>query len=123
MKYTFYFELSIFHKIFSFINVVTINLFQIFSFFSSIFSSTIEVFKAFSYNNIITLIQSLNLVYLISNFESYSLVNETAILVNRAVLHEIILPAPGLIKLIVEELIVEADPVSISVIINNIFFI
>ena len=53
----------------------------------------------------------------------YSLVTKIAILVNRAVLLEIILPAPGLIKPIIEELLVEADPIKISVTINNTFFL
>ena len=46
-----------------------------------------------------------------------------AILVNKAVLDEIIQPAPGLINPIVEEPIAAALPTSISVIISNIFFI
>ena len=71
----------------------------------------------------ITLIQSLSLVYLIFNLKKYSLVINIAILVNRAVLLEIIIPAPGLIKPIVEELIIEAEPFKISVIINNTFFL
>ena len=53
----------------------------------------------------------------------YSLVIKIAILVNKAVLLEIILPAPGLIRPIVEELTVEADPIKISVIISNTFFL
>ena len=53
----------------------------------------------------------------------YILVIKIAILVNRAVLLGIIIPAPGLIKSIVEELIVGADPINISVIINNTFFL
>ena len=52
----------------------------------------------------------------------YSLVIQLAILVNRAVLLELIIPAPGLIKPIVEELTVEADPINISVIVIKIFF-
>ena len=39
----------------------------------------------------------------------YSFVISIAIDVNKAVLYEIIIPAPGLIKPIVKELIVEAD--------------
>ena len=42
-----------------------------------------------------------------------------AILVNEAVLLEIVIPAPGLINPIVEEPTAEALPTSISVIINN----
>ena len=43
--------------------------------------------------------------------------------VNKAVLDEIKLPAPGLIKPIVEELTVEAPPTRISVKNNTIFFL
>ena len=46
-----------------------------------------------------------------------------AILVNSAVPLEIKIPAPGLIKPIVEERIVEAEPINISVKINNTFFL
>ena len=44
-------------------------------------------------------------------------------LVNKAVLDEIIIPVPGLINTIVEEPRAEADPTSISGIINNTFFL
>ena len=53
----------------------------------------------------------------------YSFVIKIGILVKRAVLHEIILPAPGLINPIVELPIADPDPIKISVIINNIFFL
>ena len=53
----------------------------------------------------------------------YSLVIKIAKLVNKAVLLEIILPAPGLINPNVEVLIADPDPIKISVIINNIFFL
>ena len=69
-----------------------------------------------------TLIQSLSFVYRIFNFEMYSLVINTAIQVNRAVLLEILIPAPGLIKPTVELLTVEADPINLSVIFNKTFF-
>ena len=42
----------------------------------------------------------------------YSFVIKIAILVNRAVLDDIILPAPGIINPNVEELIVEPDPIN-----------
>ena len=87
-KYIFYFELSIFHFIFSFIKIVIINLFQFQYFISSIFLSTIEVFKVFSNDNVITLIQSLSFVNVIFDFEIHSLVNNIAIKVSRAVLFE-----------------------------------
>ena len=61
-------------------------------------------------------------VYLKFNFDICSLVIKIAKLVSKAVLLEIILPAPGLIKPIVEKLIVEATPINISsVVINNTF--
>ena len=70
-----------------------------------------------------TLIQSRNLVYRIFNFEMYSFVIKIAIPVNKAVLDELIMPAPGLIKPIVEEPIAEADLTSIPVIIKKTFFL
>ena len=91
--------------------------------FHQFFLSTIEVFKVFSYNNVITLNQSLSLVYLIFNFEIYSLVINMATLVNSAQLLEKVVPAPRLIKPIVEELIVEAEPIKFSVIFIITFFL
>ena len=67
--------------------------------------------------------QSLSLVYLIFNFGIHSLVFKIATLVNRAVLFEIIIAAHGLIEPVVEELIAEAEPIIISVIITSIFFV
>ena len=52
----------------------------------------------------------------------YSLVIKRAILIDRALLLEIIIPAPGLIKPNVDEPTAEADPTSISAIKNSIFF-
>ena len=52
----------------------------------------------------------------------YSSVINIAILVNRAVLLELIISAPGLINPIVDEPTGEADPINISVINNSIFF-
>ena len=46
-----------------------------------------------------------------------------AIEVNKAVLDEIIMPKPGLIKPIVEDPFADPDPIEISEIINNIFFL
>ena len=79
--------------------------------------------KVFPYNSDITLIQSLNLVYRIFNFDMYSFVINLAIDVNRAVLLEIIIPARGLIKLIAELPIADPDPIKISVININTFFL
>ena len=72
--------------------------FQFLRFFMIDFLSTIDCFKVFYYNRVIKLIQSLNLEYLVFIFEMYSFVIGTAILVNKAVLLEIIIPAPGLIQ-------------------------
>ena len=69
-----------------------------------------------------TLIQSRNLKYRISNFDMYSFVIKIAILVNRAVLDEIILPGPALINPIIELPTAEALPRKISVIVNDNFF-
>ena len=52
----------------------------------------------------------------------YSFVIKTAIPVNKAVLLQIIIPAPGLINPNVKELIADPDLIKISVIINNTFF-
>ena len=70
-----------------------------------------------------TLIQSRNLVYRIFNLLIYSLVIKIAILVSKAVLEDIIIPAPGSIKLIAELPIAEPLSTRISVIINNTFFL
>ena len=72
-----------------------------------------EFFRVFSYHKVITLIQSRNLIYRIFNFEMYSFVIKIAKLLNRAVLDEINMPTPGLIKPIVELPIVDADPIEI----------
>ena len=53
----------------------------------------------------------------------YSLVIKIAILVNKAVLLEIIIPAPGIINPIVKVLFADPDPIKLSVIINNTFFV
>ena len=70
-----------------------------------------------------TLIQSLNLVYRIFNLLKYSLVINIAILISKAVLPDIIIPAPGLIEPKVELPTAEALPTRISVIVNRIFFL
>ena len=69
------------------------------------------------------LIQSLQLVYRIFIFEIYSLVINIAILVNKAVIDEITIPAPGLIKPIVKLPITEPDPIKKSVTIHKTFFL
>ena len=69
-----------------------------------------------------TIIQSRGFVYRIFNFEIYSLVIIVAILVSKAVLLDIIIPAAGLIKPIVELPIAEPIPTSFSVIIIILFF-
>ena len=82
-----------------------------------------EDFKNFSYNKVISLIQSLSFVYRIFNFDMYSFVIKTAILINRAVLDEIKIPTPGLNNPIVELPNADPDPIKNSVIINNTFFL
>ena len=69
-----------------------------------------------------TLIQSRSFVYRFFNLLIKSFVIKLAILVSKAILLDIIIPAPGLIKLIVELPTVEALPTRILVIINKIFF-
>ena len=51
----------------------------------------------------------------------YSFVIKVEILVNRAVLDEIIIPAPGLINPIVELPFADPDPIEVSVIMNSFF--
>ena len=53
----------------------------------------------------------------------YSFVIKIAKLVNRSVLDEKTIPAPEIFNPIVELPIVDLDPIKISVIINNIFFL
>ena len=53
----------------------------------------------------------------------YSFVINIAIDVNKAVLDEILIPTPGLIKPNVELPIADPDPIKISVKINNTFFL
>ena len=83
----------------------------------------IDCFKKFSYSKVNTLIRSRNLVNVIFSFDLYSFVIKIAIDVNRAVLDDLIKPALGFNIATVLELIVEADTIQISVIINNIFFL
>ena len=59
------------------------------------FLSIIGCFKVLSYNKLITLIQSFNLVYLIVNFDMYSIVIQIAIEVNIAMLDNITTPMLG----------------------------
>ena len=100
-----------------------LNLFKPFSFLFISFLSPIEVFKVFLYSKLNTLIQYLNTVYRIFNFEMYSLTIKIAILVNSAVLVEIIRPALGFVTANILEYIVEEDSIKTSVIINIAFFL
>ena len=68
-----------------------------------------------------TIIQSLNLVYLIFSLLICSLLIKTAIQGNKIVLLEILIHAPGIFKPIVYEPAVEADPTSISVMVDSVF--
>ena len=90
---------------------------------SSMFFSTMIVFKVFSYSKIITLIQSPNLVLRIFKFDLYSFVISLPIDVNRAVQLVITIPMLRFINGIVEEPLVDPDPMKVSVIINNTFFL
>ena len=74
-----------------------------------LFLSTIDVSKVFSYSSVITLIQSLNFVNRIFNFQMYSFVIKRAKDVNKPVLLEMIIPAFGFNIDNVLELIVEAE--------------
>ena len=70
-----------------------------------------------------TLIQSRSFVYPIFKFNMYSFMIKVAILVNKAVLLEIIIPTPELIKPHVEQPIADPYPIKFSVIVNNLFFL
>ena len=69
------------------------------------------------------MIQFLNLVYRYFNLEIYSFLNKTAILVNKAVLDDITMPADGLINDRVELVFVEPAPPKISVKFKYVFFV
>ena len=108
--------------IISLVKVLIINLFQFLRFFSSIFSSTIKAFNVFSYNRVIILIESLNLVHLIFNFEISSFLIKIAIDVKKAVELITTIPMLRFINDIVEVVIAYPDPNKISVINNITFF-
>ena len=72
------------------------------NFFLIFFLSIIDSLNVFSYNKVITLIQSRNFVYLIFNFELYSFVINAAMDVRRAVELVNTMPIVGLIIDIVE---------------------
>ena len=101
---------------------MTINNFKFLCFFIINFFSIIDCFNVFSNNKVITLIQYLNFLYRIFSFELYSLVIKIALLVNKAVLDDIIIPTDGLIEDKVELVFVEPPPIKISVIFNITFF-
>ena len=100
-----------------------INLFQLLGFFFIIFLSIIDSFNVFSYNKVITLIQSRNFVYLIFKFDIHSLVIKIAILVNKAVELVKTIPMLGFNNDIVEVPIADPDPTNISVAFNITFFL
>ena len=99
-----------------------ISLFQLLNFFLIYFLSTIDFFNVFSKSKVKTLIQPRNFVYLIFNFEMFSLVIKTATDVNKAVELLDTIPILGLIIDIMEVLIADPEQTIISVIINNILF-
>ena len=78
---------------------------------------------SFHIKKVITLIQSRNFVYLIFNFDIYSLVIKIAILVNKAVEEVNTILILGFDNDIVEVPIADPDPTNNSVIINNTFFL
>ena len=82
-----------------------------------------DSFYTFLCRIVVTIIQSHNLEYPLFNFEMFSSLIKIAIEVNRSVLDDIIMPAIGINIANVFEIIVEADPKKISVIIINIFFL
>ena len=88
----------------------------------SILFSTIDCFNNYSYDRVITFIQSLSLVHRIFNFDMYSFVIKTAIDVITAVLLVKKIPTLGLSLYNADIVIVEPDPNNISVITNNTFF-
>ena len=91
--------------------------------FSSIVLSTIDCFNVFSFNKVITLTQSRNLVYLYCKDEMYSFVFKIAMDKNRVALEGIIMLTPrfDIAKLL--QFIVEADPIKISMTNNKTFFL
>ena len=91
-------------------------------FFNSVFLSTIDCFIVFSYSKVITLIQSRSFVNRTFNFEMYSLVIKRATLVNKLTLDHITMPALSFNIANVLEPIVEPNPITFSVTINNFFF-
>ena len=70
-----------------------------------------------------TLMLSPNIVYPIFKFEMYSFVIKIAIDVNKAVEEVNTLPMLGIISDIVELPIDDPDPINVSVIFNNSFFL
>ena len=76
-----------------------------------------------SYNNVFTLLQPLNLVYRIHNFETFSLVIKVAIDGKTVELDAMGVPMTGLIFDSVEGDIVKADLIKVSAIIKPNFFL
>ena len=89
---------------------------------SSTFFLTIDCFKAFLYKRIITLFQSLSLVYFVLNFDIIAFLIKIEIDVNRAVLLVRVMPAVGIIFDKANVVIVEAVPVKVYVIKNKTSF-
>ena len=93
-----------FKKFFPLIKVVTLNLFQFLSFFLISIFIYHWLFQSLSKSSVITIIQSLRLVYRISNFEINSLMIKIAIDVKRAVEEVYTITLLGLIFDIVDYL-------------------
>ena len=99
------------------------NLFISNASFSSISLTIINCFNVFSYNKLNTFIQSFDFVCFDFKFEMYSFRNKIAIDVNKVVLDDITKPILGLMVDKAELVIVEADPIKISVRFSNTLFL
>ena len=75
-----------------------------------------------SNNELITIFQSLNLIYRFLNLETFSVVIKTAIDVNRAELLGITMLSLGFNNDIIKEVVAERDLVKFSLMINGFLF-
>ena len=118
-EYIFYFELKNLHNFFSFIRILILNLFKYKWFLFINFLSTKVCFIDFSYNKVITLIQSPNLVYLFYNTDMCSFVIKKATKAIKALLLVYTTPTLRLSTDKIEVCIAEPDPIKMCVIINK----
>ena len=107
-------EMDILQNISSFIKILIIYLFLIFSAsFSSIFFSIIDCFNVFWFSKVKNLIQSRLLVYGYFDFQVFSFVINIAIDVTGAVLLVTIKPTLGLNNDNVDNVKAEPDPIKV----------